>query len=113
VLAVSDYRYPRLLHLALALIIVVEGVLNIGRGRSAQDGLLVCFGGAEAVGALLFVWPRAMAVGACVLVCTFLTAAGLHVVGHEFPSEHLVYAVAILVVVAHRGQPPASRRAIA
>jgi hypothetical protein len=113
VLAVADYRLPRLLHMALALIIAIEGALNINRGLSEQHGLLVCFGGAETVGVLLFVWPRAMAVGACILVCTFLIAAALHVAGHEFPSEHLVYAVAILVVAAHRGRPPASRQTVA
>jgi hypothetical protein len=44
--------------MALALTIAVEGALNINRGLSEQHGLLDCFGGAEAVGALLFVWPR-------------------------------------------------------
>jgi hypothetical protein len=113
VLTASGRRLPRLLHVALALIIAVEGALNVSRGFSEQHGLLACFGGAEAVGALLFMWPRAMAVGACILVCTFLIAAGFHIAGLAFPSEHLVYAVAILVIGAQRRQPPASEQTAA
>ena len=107
-LTASGDLLARPLHIALALIIAVEGVLNVNRGFSEHHGLLVCFGVAEAIGALFFVWQRTLALGACILVCTFVIAAGFHIAGHEFPSEHLVYAVAILVVVAHRRQPPAS-----
>lgn len=109
----SGYALPRLLHIALALILAVEGALNVERGVSEQHRLLVCFGIAEAVGALFFVWQRAIAAGACILVCTFLIAAGLHIAEREFPSEHLVYAVAILVVLIHRRQPATSHQAAA
>jgi hypothetical protein len=106
VLGPSDPRLPKVLHVTLALIIALEGALNVTRGLSGErDFLLVCFGAAEAVGALFFVWPRTLAVGACILVCTFLIAAAFHVVEHDFPSEHLVYTVSILVVLAQRRRP--------
>jgi hypothetical protein len=88
------------LHLALGIIIAVEGALNLIHAFSAQtDHLLMAFGAAEATGAPLFMWPRTILVGGCLLFCTFVIAAVVHVSGGEFPSEHLVYAVAVLFVM--------------
>jgi len=96
----SEHQSPTLLHVALALIIAVEGAINLVHGLSAQEDLqLVAFGTAEAVGALVFIWPRSLRVGGCILVCTFLVAAVVHLLAGDFPSEHLVYAVAVLFVM--------------
>lgn len=105
----SIHRPALVLHLTLALIIGLEGTLNLIHGLSAQrDPELIAFGTAEAIGAFFFGWPRTMRGGACVLVCTFLIAAVVHVLGGTFPSEHLVYAVAVLFVVAHGSRSLAS-----
>jgi hypothetical protein len=106
VFCTSDYRLPKALHLALGLLIALEGTSNLFHGAGAdRDVELIAFGAAEAVGAVLFMWPRTLAAGACILVCAFLVAAGVHVLGHDLPFEHLVYAVAVLVVVAHHKTP--------
>jgi hypothetical protein len=106
VLRTSSYRVTRALHVALAALIALEGAFNLAHGFAAERDLqLIAFGVAEAAGALLFVWPRTIAAGACILVCAFLIAAGVHVLGHDPPFEHLVYAVAVLVVLAHYKEP--------
>jgi hypothetical protein len=106
VFRISDYRLPKALHLALGLLIALEGASNLFHGAATDRDLqLIAFGAAEAVGAVLFLWPRTIAAGACILVCAFLVAAGGHVLGHDLPFEHLVYAVAVLIVVAHRKTP--------
>jgi hypothetical protein len=111
VLQAAMHRASLVLHATLALIIALEGALNLIHGLSAQgDSQMIAFGSAEAFGALLFIWPRAMRVGACVLVCTFLIAAIVHVLRGEFPSEHLVYAVAVLFVATHASQSLPSPR---
>ncbi len=108
-LRTSDYRLPRALHFALGLLIVLEGSVNLAHGLSgARDAQLIAFGAAEVIGAVLFAWSRTIAVGACVLVCAFLIAAGVHVLARDWPFEHLVYAVAVLVVLAHHNSPYSS-----
>lgn len=98
----SQRQSSIVLHLSLGLIIAAEGALNLVHGFSAQrDPQLIAFGAAEGLGALAFIWPRTLRVGGCVLVCTFLIAAVVHLLGGEFPSEHLVYAVAVLFVMTH------------
>jgi uncharacterized membrane protein len=98
----SYYRLPKALHLTLALLIALEGASNLFHGFGADRDLeLIAFGAAEAVGGVLFIWSRTIAAGACILVCAFLVAAGVHVLGHDLPFEHLIYAVAVLVVAAH------------
>jgi hypothetical protein len=102
VLRTSHHRLPRALHLALACLIVVEGSFNLAHGLAEDRDLqLIAFGTAEAVGAVLFAWLRTIGVGTCILVCTFLIAAGVHVLERDMPIEHLVYAIAVLVVLSH------------
>jgi hypothetical protein len=101
VIGPSRRQLAVLLHLALGLIIAVEGTINVLHGLAPQDRQLIAFGAAEGIGALVFLWPRALRVGGCVLVCTFLIAAVVHLLAGEFPSEHLVYAVAVLLVMTH------------
>jgi hypothetical protein len=66
-----------------------------------HDPHLIAFGTVQTIAAILFIWPRTMLVGGCILFCAFLVAAGVHVVRGEFPSEHLVYAVAVMSVMIH------------
>jgi hypothetical protein len=102
----SGNRVTRALHVALGLLIALEGALNLAHGFAGERDLqLIAFGGAEAAGALLFLWSRTIAAGACILVCAFLVAAGVHVLGHDPPFEHLVYAVAVLVVLTRYKEP--------
>src|SRR5712692_988249 len=91
-----------ILHVALGLILAVEGALTLVHALSMHhDAHLIAFGTVKTIAALLFIWPRTMLVGGCVLFCTFLIAAAVHVVRREFPSEHLVYAVAVMLVMIH------------
>ena len=102
----SDDRLPNTLHWALAVLILLEGSVNLAHGFSGDhDAQLLSFGAAEVLGAALFAWSRTIAAGACVLVCGFLIAAGVHVLGHDWPFEHLIYAVAVLLVLAHHRLP--------
>ena len=90
------------LHLALGLILAIEGVLTLIHAFSAhEDVYLLAFAAIEVIGALLFIWPRTIRIGGCLLVCTFVIAALVHLVRGQFPSEHLVYAVAVLFVMIH------------
>lgn len=107
----SGRRAARALHLALGLLIVVEGAVNLGLCIANERGLqLIAFHTAQAVGALLFIVPRTVAVGACILVCAFLAAAGVHALGHTWPFTHLVYAVAVLVVFTQYKTPVSGER---
>ena len=102
--APSVNRSSMTLHLALGLILAVEGGLTLIHGLSAHDDLhLLAFAATEVIGALLFVSHRTMRIGGCFLVCAFVIAAVVHVLRGEFPSEHLVYAVAVLFVMIHGG----------
>lgn len=96
-------RSATVLHVALGVIFAVEGVLILIQAASAShhDLHLFAFAGAEVLGALLFIWSRTMRIGACVLACAFVIAAVVHLLEGDFPSEHLVYAVAVLLVVIH------------
>lgn len=90
------------LRLALSSLILLEGIVTLTHAfRGQPDPLTVAFGGAEAVGAALLAWPRSLPFGACVLVCAFLLAAGVHVLERDWPFAHLVYAVAVLGVLAY------------
>lgn len=105
----SSRRAPLLLHVALGLIFVIEGVLILVRGFTVEhDSLLVCFGVVESISAALFIWPRMVRIGACGLVCAFLVAAVFHVIDGEFPSEHLAAAVAVTFVTIHSTGWPSS-----
>ena len=98
----SPRRSTMLLHIVLGLILAVEGALVMVRGFSvAHDSLLVLFGAVELVSAAFFVWPRTVRLGACGLICAFLVAAVFHISHGEFPSEHLVAAVAVALVAVH------------
>ena len=99
-LLTSDRRVARVLHLALGLLIAVEGAVNLALCIANERGIqLIAYHAAEVAGALLFMVPRTVTAGACILVCAFLAAAAIHALGHTLPFEHLVYAVAVLVVV--------------
>ena len=99
----SDDRLSRALHVALGLLLAVEGGINLARCLAGDhDPRLIAFSAVQTAGALLFTWSRTVGVGACILVCAFLIAAGVHALDrHDVPFEHLIYAVAVLVVVTH------------
>jgi uncharacterized membrane protein len=102
VLSKFDHRFSGALHIALGSLIAIEGAFNLAHGFAGErDPQLIAFGAAEIAGALLFTWSRTIAAGACILVCAFLIAAGVHVLGHDLPVEHLIYAVAVLVVLTN------------
>ena len=96
------------LHIALGLTLAVEGVLTLVHAVAEHhDSHLLAYATMEVIAALLFIWPRTMRIGGCILVCAFLFAAVVHLLRGEFPSEHLVYAVAVLFVMI----PGSGRRA--
>ena len=98
----SPRRSAILLHIALGLILAVEGAIILVRGLSVEhDSLLVCFGAVELIAATLFVWPRTILIGACGLICASLIAAVFHIIAGEFPSEHLVAVVAVALATVH------------
>ena len=97
----SDRRSARALHLSLGLLLVVEGVVNLALCIVNERGvLLIAFHAVQVVGALLFILSRTVAAGACVLVCAFLAAAGVHALERTLPFDHLIHAVAVLIVWA-------------
>jgi catechol 2,3-dioxygenase-like lactoylglutathione lyase family enzyme len=92
-----------MLHVVLGLIFLIEGTLILIHAFSQHEGVhLLAFGAVELIAAVLFIWPRTIRIGACGLVCAFIAAAVFHVAEGEFPSEHLVGAVAVLFVTLHR-----------
>jgi len=102
VVDLSVFRSSVTLHIALGLILAVEGVLMLVHAVAAHhDPHLLAFAAIQGIAALLFIWPRTMRIGGCVLVCAFVIAAVVHLLRGEFPSEHLVYAVAVLFVMIH------------
>lgn len=110
----SDRRLARVLHLALGLLLVVEGAVNLGLCIVNERGmLLIAFHATQVVAALLFIVPRTLAAGACILVGAFLAAAGVHALEHTLPFEHLVYAVAVLMVWTRYKTPVGSERTTA
>ena len=103
----SFQRATTLLYIVLGLIFAVEGALILVRGLTGErDSQLICYGTVELISAALFIWPRTIRLGACGLVCAFLVAAVVHVVGGEFPSEHLASAVAVAFVTIHSARSP-------
>lgn len=89
-------RVPAALHVALGIILAIEAGLTLSHALSVHHDMhLALVGAIQGLGALLFVWPRTMRAGACVLICLFLISAVVHLVRGEFPSEHLVYAIAV------------------
>lgn len=101
---ISPSRLSRTLHLALGLILTLEGVLTLIHALAEHHDLhLLAFASLQVSGALLFTWPRTIRIGACILVCTFAIAAIVHFARGEFPSEHLVYIIAVLFVMTHHG----------
>jgi hypothetical protein len=91
-----------MLHVGLGLILAIEGSQTLVHALSVhRDFHLIAFGAVQAIAALFFIWPRTMLIGGCFLVCAFLIAAVVHVLRGEFPSEHLIYAIAILFVMTH------------
>jgi hypothetical protein len=93
-------KSARVLSVILGATLAIEGGLILAHAVLQHEGMhVVAFGAVELVSALLFVWPRTMRFGACGLVCASLVAAVFHVVEGEFPSKHLVAAIAVLIVV--------------
>ena len=110
----SARRWSRALHLALGLILAVEGSLTLRHALFAHEDLhFRAFAAIQWVGALLFIWPRTLQVGGCILACVYLIAAVVHGLRGEFSAEHLVYTVAVLTVMIHGGGWSSSGQAAA
>lgn len=89
-------KLPVALKVTLGIVLAIEAGLILYHAVSAHHDLhLALVGAVQGLGALLFIWPRTMRAGACVLICLFLISAVVHLVRGEFPSEHLVYAIAV------------------
>ena len=103
-LNVIPRRFSTSLRAALGLILALEGTLTLIHSLSVHhDPHSIAFGATETVAAMLFILPRTMRVGGCILFCAFLIGAGIHLLHGEFPSEHLVYALAVLLVMTGAG----------
>ncbi len=90
------------LRVAIAFILLAEGIITLANAIAAPEDLdVVVFASAEILGALFFIWSRTVRVGACFLICAFAAAAAVHALGGEFPSEHLVYALSVFFVAIH------------
>jgi hypothetical protein len=90
------------LYVAFGIILAVEGIMTLTHAVPDRNTLHVAFGAAETMGALLFLWPRTMRLGAmCCLLPAFAAAAMVHIGQGEFPSEHLVYAIATVFATLH------------
>lgn len=103
----SFQRASTLLYIVLGVIFAIEGAFILVRGLTVErDPQLLVYGAVELISATLFIWPRTIRLGACGLVCAFLLAAVIHLVGGEFPSEHLASAVAVAFVTLHKARSP-------
>jgi hypothetical protein len=97
----SDRRVLRVLHIALGLLLAIQGAINLFLCVVNARGLqLIAFHAVEVAGALLFIWSRTIVTGAWVLVGAYLAAAVVHALDRNPPFEHLVYAIAVLIVLA-------------
>lgn len=104
----SAHRLSRVLHLALGLILVVEGALTLRHAMSEHHDLhLVAVATAQILAALLFTWPRTVRIGGWVLVAMFVISAGDRLLRGDFPAAQLVYVVAVLFMMLHGSRPSA------
>jgi len=79
----------------------------IGRGHDAADLHALLIGSVEAIAALLFLAPRTMVWGGVGLLATFATAFLIHAHGGHFAAPLVIYAAAVLFVMAHGPVPNA------
>jgi hypothetical protein len=96
----------------LGVLLVVHSVQTgwqaLGAGRNGVDVHVAMLASAEAIAGLLFLHPRTMRAGGGCLLAVFAIAFVLHGARGEFPSQLLLYAVAVSFVMVHG--PVAFRR---
>jgi hypothetical protein len=73
----------------------------LGAGRNGIEVHVALLASVEAIAGLLFLHPRTMRAGAGCLLAVFAIAFVLHGVRGEFPSQLLLYVVAVSFVMVH------------
>jgi hypothetical protein len=76
----------------------------LGAGRNG-DIHVVILASVEAIAGLLFLVPKTMRAGAMCLLAVFATAIVLHGIKGEFPSQLVLYGVAVSFVMIHGRVP--------
>jgi len=77
---------------------------NLGAGRNGDVHVFI-LASVEAIAALLFLVPKTMRAGGICLLTVFAAAIVLHGVKGEFPSQLLLYGVAVAFVMIHGRVP--------
>jgi hypothetical protein len=93
----------------LGILLIVYSVQTAWQAISAgPTGLgvhVVALASIETIAALLFLVPRTMRAGAICLLAAFAGAFVLHGIKREFPSQLLLFAVAVTFVMIHGRVP--------
>jgi hypothetical protein len=84
---------------------VQAGWHALGAGRNGPDVHVAILAAVEAIAGLLFLVPRTMRAGGSCLLAVFAVAFVLHGIKGEFPSQLLLYAVAVSFVMLHGRVP--------
>jgi hypothetical protein len=77
---------------------------NLGTGRNGDVHVAV-LASVEAIAGLLFLVPKTMRTGGMCLLAVFAAAIVLHGIKGEFPSQLLLYGVAVSFVMIHGRVP--------
>ena len=93
----------------LGILLIVYSVQTAWQAISAgPTGLgvhVVALASIETIAALLFLVPRTMRAGGSCLLAVFAVAIVLHGIKGEFPSQLLLYGVAVSFVMSHGRVP--------
>jgi hypothetical protein len=77
----------------------------LGPGRNGIDVHVALLASVEAIAGLLFLVPKTMRAGGSCLLAVFAVAFVLHGMKGEFPSQLLLYMVAVSFVMVHGRVP--------
>jgi len=107
------------LHLVLGAALVSGACLEVAHARAVADaahGLppvwaRLAIAWTEIVAAVLFLVSATVQIGAVLLLAVLAAAVGIHVSHGQSPAALVVYAAAVLVVLAHRNRRGGPRRA--
>ena len=99
------------LHVVLGSVLLLGACLEVAHARSAAAAahalppawLRLTIASAEIVAAVLFLVSATVRIGAFLLLAVLVAAAAIHLAHGQIPAAHVVYAAAVLVVLAHRG----------
>jgi hypothetical protein len=99
------------LHVVLGSALLLGACLEVAHARSAAGAahalppawLRLAIASTEIVAAVLFLVTSTVRVGAFLLLAALAAAAAIHLAHGQNPAALVVYAAAVLVVLAHRG----------